>query len=145
MTIDDGRALRVQAPTAKRPSQLKGGLSAFDRFATAACGVASRATFFAFCVLLVAVWLPSFVVLPSLDSWQLLINTVTTIITFILVALLQNTQARANAAVQHKLNAVADALADLMGELGDEHPRLCRHRAELTAAVGLEHHVSASE
>lgn len=44
-----------------------------------------------------------------------------------------------------QLNAVADALADLMGELGDEHPRLCRHRAELTVAVDLEHHVSASD
>ncbi|MFF0456424.1 low affinity iron permease family protein [Nocardia africana] len=135
----------MQAPAAKRPSQVMGGLSAFDRFATAACGVASRATFFAFCVLLVLVWVPSFVVLPSLDSWQLVINTVTTIITFLLVALLQNTQSRANAAVQHKLNAVAGALADLMGELGDDHPRLCRHRAELTAAVGLEHHVSVSD
>ncbi|PPJ08833.1 hypothetical protein C5E44_28035 [Nocardia nova] len=145
VTIDDGRAPRVAAPTAKRPSQVVGRLSGFDRFATVVCGVASRATFFAFCVLLVVVWVPSFVWLPSLDSWQLVINTVTTIITFILVALLQNTQARANAAVQHKLNAVADALADLMGELGDEHPRLCRHRAELTAAVGLEHHVSVSE
>ncbi|WP_245660376.1 low affinity iron permease family protein [Nocardia kruczakiae] len=143
--MDEGCGPRARAPRSKRPSQLTSGPSAFDRFATAACGVASRAMFFAFCVLLVLVWVPSFVLLPSLDSWQLVINTVTTIITFLLVALLQNTQARANAAVQHKLNAVADALADLMGELGDEHPRLCRHRAELTAAVGLEHHVSASE
>ncbi|WP_063065822.1 low affinity iron permease family protein [Nocardia violaceofusca] len=143
--MDNGCGPRVQEPPPKRPSQVASGLSGFDRFATAACGVASRATFFAFCVLLVVlVWVPSFVVLPSLDSWQLVINTVTTIITFLLVALLQNTQFRANAAVQHKLNAVAEALADLMGELGDQHPSLCRHSAEL-AAVGLEHHVTVSE
>lgn len=39
---------------------------------------------FVFCMLLVVVWLPSFVVLPSLDIWQLVINTLTTIITFML-------------------------------------------------------------
>ena len=37
----------------------------------------------------------------------------TTIVTFLLVALLQNTEKRADEAVQHKLNAVADGLADL--------------------------------
>jgi low affinity Fe/Cu permease len=66
------------------------------------------------------------------------INTATTIVTFLLVALLQNTEARADEAVQHKLNAIADALADLMGELSEEHVELRGHRDELTAAVGLE-------
>jgi uncharacterized protein involved in exopolysaccharide biosynthesis len=51
---------------------------------------------------------------------------------------LQNTQSRADKAVQQKLNALADALLDLMGELGDEHPELRRHRRELADAVGLE-------
>ena len=60
----------------------------------------------------------------SVDTWQVVINTVTTIITFLLVALLQNTQSRADQAVQQKLNALADGLWDLMGELGDEHPEL---------------------
>ncbi|SLH62373.1 Predicted small integral membrane protein [Mycobacteroides abscessus subsp. abscessus] len=73
--------------------------------------MASRAGFFVFCVLLVIVWAPSFLVLPSIDTWQLVINTATTIITFLLVALLQNTERRADAAVQQKLNAIADALA----------------------------------
>lgn len=67
-----------------------------------------------------------------------MINTVTTIITLLLVALLQNTQSRSDRALQHQLNAMADALWDLMGELGEEHPRLRRHRDELADAVGLE-------
>jgi len=65
---------------------------------------------------------PSFLLLPDVDTWQLIINTITTIATFLLVALLQNTQKRADEAVQHKLNAVADGLADLMEALAEEHP-----------------------
>lgn len=72
--------------------------------------------------------------MPSIDTWQLVINTATTIVTFLLVALLQNTQSRADEAVQQKLNA----LADFMGELSTEHPELDRHRKELADAVGLE-------
>lgn len=66
--------------------------------------------------------MPSFLLLPDVDTWQLIINTITTIVTFLLVALLQNTQKRADEAVQHKLNAVADGLADLMEALAEEHP-----------------------
>ncbi|MGV9411645.1 low affinity iron permease family protein [Nocardia sp. NPDC003693] len=120
------------------PSDVSGHLSFFDRFATAASGLAARAGFFAFCVVLVVVWVPSFVFLPSVDTWQLVINTATTIITFLLVALLQNTQARTDNATQQKLNALADALGDLMGELSATYPELDRHRTELTDAVGLE-------
>jgi low affinity Fe/Cu permease len=77
-------------------------------------------------------------VLKSLDTWQLIINTVSTIVTFLLVALLQNTQKRADDAVQHKLNAIARALSNLMGNLSDERPGLGHERDELRQAVGLE-------
>jgi low affinity Fe/Cu permease len=66
----------------------------FDRFAEAASRFVSRAAFFVFCVLLVVIWAPSLPVFKSVDTWQLIINTVTTIITFLLVALLQNSQWR---------------------------------------------------
>jgi hypothetical protein len=55
------------------PSDVPTGLSVFDRFAT-------------------RVRAPSIFVLPDVDTWQLIINTATTIVTFLLVALLQNTQ-----------------------------------------------------
>jgi low affinity Fe/Cu permease len=67
------------------------------------------------------------------------INTLTTIITFLLVALLQNTQSRADKAVQTKLNAIADGLADLM----EVDPRLSADVSELRAAVGLEQRESS--
>jgi hypothetical protein len=97
----------------------------------------SKAWFFIACTLLVVIWAPSFA-LFNIDTWQLIINTLTTIITFLLVALLQNTQKRADDALQHKLNAIADGLADLMRVLDNGDGRLTDDRRELLAAVGLE-------
>jgi Flp pilus assembly protein TadB len=125
------------------PSDVSGELSFFDRFATQISHWVSRAWFFALCVLLIVVWAPSFTIM-SLDTWQLVINTATTIITFLLVALLQNTQSRTDDATQQKLNAIADALADLMAELSAEYPQLQCHCSELAAAVGLERRESSS-
>ena len=73
----------------------------------------ARAPFFTFCVLLILVWAPT-IAFFSLDTWQLIINTVTTIITFLLVALLQNTQDRSTAAINHKLDAALDGIALLL-------------------------------
>ena len=56
--------------------------------------MAGRAAFFASCVLLIVVWAPSILFLRDVDTWQLIINTATTIITFLMVALLQNSQTR---------------------------------------------------
>jgi low affinity Fe/Cu permease len=115
------------------PSDVDSEVGWFDRFATTAAKFVSRAWFFAFCLLLVIVWAPSIVVLHSVSVWQLLINTATTIITFLLVALLQNTQERSDNATQSKLNAIADSLSDLMKAQG-----LDKDAAELRSAVGLE-------
>ncbi|MQY29550.1 low affinity iron permease family protein [Nocardia aurantia] len=116
--------------------------SIFDRFATAVGDHVSQAWFFCLCVLIVVVWAPT-LTLTDLDTWQLIINTLTTIITFLLVALLQNTQKRSDAAMQQKLNAIADGLADLMGALHSDERPLARDRRELLAAVGLENHESS--
>jgi low affinity Fe/Cu permease len=115
----------------------------FDRFATGASKFSSRAWFFAACVLLVLLWAPSFFLFGSIDTWQLVINTLTTIVTFLLVALLQNTQSRANDAVQHKLNALAEALAEVMGHIAGENEGLHQSKRELRDAVGLENKESA--
>jgi low affinity Fe/Cu permease len=121
------------------PSEVTKHVSAFDRFAGAAARVASRAWFFCFCALLVILWAPSIILIRSIDTWQLIINTLTTIITFLMVALLQNSQTRADQAVQHKLNAIADSLSDLM-----RLQNLEEDARELREAVGLEQHESTS-
>jgi low affinity Fe/Cu permease len=79
-------------------------------------------------------------------QYQLEINTTTTIITFLMVALLQNTQTRNDQATQHKLNAVADGLADLMAHMAAQVPdsSLDKDMRELRAAVGLEAKESTS-
>lgn len=121
------------------PTDVSKHVSAFDRFAGSTAKVASRAWFFCFCVLLVVLWAPSIVLIGNIDTWQLIINTLTTIITFLMVALLQNSQTRADHALQHKLNAIADSLSDLM-----RLQNLDQDAAELREAVGLEQHESTS-
>src|SRR3954451_6122806 len=111
MTALDTRA--ADDKSAIMPTEVSGKLGFFDRFATATANFASRAWFFAGCLLLVIIWAPT-VVFFNIDTWQLIINTATTIVTFLLVALLQNTQTRSDEAVQHKLNAIADGLSNLM-------------------------------
>jgi low affinity Fe/Cu permease len=129
------------------PSEVSSRVGFFDRFAGAAAIVASRALFFAFCVLLVIVWAPSYFLFSNIDTWQLIINTATTIITFLMVALLQNSQTRSDQAVQHKLNALADGLADVMAHLaGDDAERdLHKDLRELREAVGLEQRESTTD
>ena len=128
--------------SAKMPSHVDERLSLFDRFATYTSERVSKAWFFGVCAVLVLIWVPTFWLWPSIDGWALVINTFTSTITFLLVALLQNTETRAENATQRKLNAIADALADLMDELGADNPDLRRSREELTAAVGVEHRES---
>ena len=127
----------------KSPSEVTADLSPFDRFAGGASTVVSRAPFFAFCVLLVVIWLPSYFLFRDINTWQLIINTITTIVTFLLVALLQNTQTRSDHAIQQKLNAIADALADLMDAQSGTDRDVAADIKELRAAVGLEQRESA--
>jgi low affinity Fe/Cu permease len=133
--------------TIEMPSEVSDETGFFDRFAEAASHAASRAVFFVLCVLLVLIWAPSYFVVKDLDTWQLIINTTTTIVTFLMVALLQNSQTRTDLATQHKLNALADGLADLMNHfvVGDEDSDLEQDMVELRKAVGLERHESTSK
>ena len=117
------------------PGEVDDHVGFFDRFATRATGLVSRAPFFVACIMLVAIWVPSYFVLQDLDTWQLIINTATTIVTFLLVALLQNSSHRDNLAIQHKLNGIANALADFMCATDED---LSDDVEDLQAAVGLE-------
>ncbi|MGW0523749.1 low affinity iron permease family protein [Crossiella sp. NPDC003009] len=115
------------------PSEADKRPSFFDRFATKVNTFVSRAWFFALCLAMVVIWAPSYFLFESEDTWQLVINTLTTIVTFLLVALLQNTQTRSDEATQQKLNAIADALSDLMNRQDQ-----AEDARELRLAVGLE-------
>src|SRR3954467_1687767 len=110
----------------------------FDRFAEASAGFVSRTPFFVACVVLVVLWAPSFWLFSDVDTWQLVINTATTIITFLMVALLQNSQHRAEQAIHQKLDALADGLADFMEHLGGDQPGFVKDIDDLRRAVGIE-------
>ncbi|MET0939937.1 MAG: low affinity iron permease family protein [Mesorhizobium sp.] len=59
---------------------------------------------FILCCVVIAVWAVSGPVFGFSDTWQLIINTGTTIVTFLMVFLIQNTQNRDGAAIQAKLD-----------------------------------------
>lgn len=82
----------------------------FNRFADHVANIVAHVGFFAFCVLLVVIWAPSFLIIQNTDTWQLIINTTTTIITFLLVALLHNTQHRAQQNQDARLREIIDKL-----------------------------------
>ncbi len=127
-----------------RPSEAAGKLGWFDRLSSVVAGTVARAWFFSLCVLMILLWLPSYFIFRSVDTWQLIINTLTTCITFLLVALLQNTQSRDSKAIHRKLNAIADGLADLMEAHQGTGDTLERDIDELRQAVGLEHREGSS-
>lgn len=110
----------------------------FDRFAERASDFVSHAAFFLACVALVVIWTPSYFAFGDVDTWQLVINTATTIVTFLLVALLQNSQRRNELAINAKLDALADGLADLMEGIAPDNERLQTDMRELRDAIGIE-------
>jgi len=98
----------------------------------------SHPAFFAFEIMLVLAWAATGSLFDWSDTWHLLINTPTTIITFLLVGLSANTTRRSNAASQQKLNALVLAVAEL--------PNIGEHaRAELRKAIGLEESEAAQD
>lgn len=94
----------------------------FDRFAEWSADTVASARFFAFCIMLVVLWFPTYLLVGSFDTWQLLINTPTTIITFLLVALLQNSQRRFEEISDEQEDLLAAAVARLLviADSGDE-------------------------
>ena len=82
-------------------------MSLSDRFHKFACGVANcvgTPWAFILCILLLVGWAVSGPLFGFSETWQLIINTITTIITFLMVFLIQNTQNRDSRAFNLKLD-----------------------------------------
>jgi low affinity Fe/Cu permease len=77
---------------------------AFTKLANRVSKLAGRPMTFALCVAVVVVWAVSGPLFGFSETWQLIINTGTTIVTFLMVFLIQNTQNRDSAAIQAKLD-----------------------------------------
>ena len=96
-----------------------------DRTFTTASNAVARAagapTTFLICCVVVIVWAVSGPFFGFSDTWQLVINTGTTIVTFLMVFLIQNTQNRDGAAIQAKLDELIRASASQNAFIGIEH------------------------
>ena len=92
---------------------------AFRVFARHSSIALGSAWAFAGAVLVILVWVLTGPMFHFSDAWQLVINTATTIITFLMVFLIQNTQNRDAKAVHLKLDELIRALKDARNELVD--------------------------
>src|SRR6476659_3034299 len=100
---------------------MTGFSEAFSSVASATSRWTGRASAFLLCCLIVVVWAATGPLFHYSETWQLVINTGTTIVTFLMVFLIQNTQNRDNSAVQAKLDELIRASKAKNEFIGIEH------------------------
>ena len=116
----------------------------FARFANATAKATGSPVAFLLCVMSVLGWAATGPIFGYSETWQLVINTGTTIVTFLMVFLIQNTQNRDGVAIQTKLDELirsSDADDEFMGieALTDKELELlhrkCKRAAENSARL----------
>ena len=96
--------------------------TAFTRFANSVATAAGKPATFVLCCVAIIAWAASGPLFGFSDTWQLVINTGTTIVTFLMVFLIQNTQNRDGAAIQAKLDELIRATEQARNQfVGLEH------------------------
>jgi low affinity Fe/Cu permease len=94
----------------------------FTLAATRFASATGQPAAFAIAIFLISAWLLTGPLFGWSDTWQLVINTGTTIVTFLMVFLIQNSQNRDAAAIQAKLDELIRASGDARNEfIGIEH------------------------
>ena len=112
----------------------------FTHFAKKTAQLSGRPAAFCLALATIIAWLVTGPIFGFSDTWQLIINTGTTIITFLMVFLIQNTQNRDTAAIQIKLDELIrvsrghNALMDLE-ELEEAEIEMFRRKYEAMAAL----------
>ena len=113
----------------------------YSNFAKSAAHFCGRPRVFVLAVLVIAVWIVTGPIFHYSDTWQLVINTGTTIVTFLMVFLIQNTQNRDTEAIQVKLDELIratkgahNALLDLE-ELEEDSLQSFRRRYQALATA----------
>ena len=116
----------------------------YSSFAKTIARFSGRPRTFTLAVCIILVWIVTGPIFHFSDTWQLVINTGTTIVTFLMVFLIQNTQNRDTEAIQVKLDELIratqgahNALLDLE-ELEEEHLDAFRSKYQKLASVARE-------
>jgi low affinity Fe/Cu permease len=114
----------------------------FTKIASRAASIMGQPLAFVISTLLIIIWAVSGPFLHYSDTWQLIVNTATTVLTFLAVFLIQNSQNRDGAAMQAKLDEILRALDNARVEfVGIEHltdAQICRIRDALEDDIKSE-------
>lgn len=109
----------------------------FTKFTSAVSSILGRAWVFVIALILLLVWAISGPIFQFSDTWQLIVNTSTTIVTFLMVFIIQNTQNRDNLAINIKLDAMMKKMKITEAELldaEDESDKRLEHKVEKVRA-----------
>jgi low affinity Fe/Cu permease len=102
----------------RKTKQKKNNLSAFfDKMAAAITKAAGKPAVFLIAALLIIIWAAAGPLFHYSDTWQLVINTSTTIITFLMVFVIQQTQNKDTVALHLKLNELISSSCDASNNL----------------------------
>lgn len=139
----NSKSASTNIPQAKPPANT--GLSWFARFAHETARFTGKPITFLVCVTLVVVWALTGPYFHYSDTWQLVINTSTTIVTFLMVFLIQNTQNRDALALQIKLSELIIAMKGApnhianIDELSDSELEQLHNECHTRAEHATEH------
>ena len=126
-------------------------MASFERLANRVAAAAGRPRAFLIALAIVVVWGLSGPIFHWSDTWQLVINTGTTIVTFLMVFLIQNAQNRDGAAMQAKLDEIIRVLDGARNDfIGIEHltenqPEKIRLQIELECSDEGSHSINGVE
>jgi low affinity Fe/Cu permease len=122
------------------PKEVSEETTWFDRAADRTSHAVAKPPFFLASLAIVLAWALSGFLLDFSHGWVDSLELVVALVTFLMVALLQNEGWRGAKATQRKLNAMAAALAELMEKTEVDR----EHVEQLNAAVGLEKRESST-
>ncbi|MGY0537331.1 low affinity iron permease family protein [Nocardioides sp. YJ-D4] len=124
--------------SARKSRQRGDGRNGFERFVEVVTSVVSHAPFFYVIVGVLLLWAVSFPFWSSSTKWELAVHTGSSVLSLLLLVLLQNAGRRSEEASHEKLNVIASALSDLMESRARDDEDLADSVRILREAVGLE-------